>query len=58
VRPESEEHAAFAVLCDFLAGSSVGEVAAEHRLTVERTEALLRTALFSYGFESGPLQSE
>jgi len=57
VRPQSEEPAAFAVLCDFLAGSSLDEVAVEHRLTVEQTEALLRTALFSYGFESGPTQS-
>jgi hypothetical protein len=57
VRRESEEPAAFAVLCDFLAGSSVDEVAQEHRLTVEQAEALLRTALFSYGFESGPIQS-
>jgi hypothetical protein len=54
VAAAADEPAAFAVLCDFLAGSSVDEVAREHRLSVAEAERLLRTALLSYGFKSGP----
>lgn len=43
----------FAVLCDFLAGSSVGDLAREFHLSDSEIEKLLRTALFTYGFRSG-----
>jgi hypothetical protein len=42
----------YVVLCDFLAGSSIDELASELDSSNLRIEWLLRTALFAYGFES------
>jgi hypothetical protein len=53
VRSLSEERARLAALADFIAGSSLSEIARRYRLPVTAAEANVRRALCDYGF-AGP----
>jgi hypothetical protein len=55
VRSLSEERARLAALADFIAGSSLSEIARRYRVPLTAAEADIRRALFDYGFVGRPV---
>jgi len=55
MRSLSEERARLAALADFIAGSSLSEIARRYRVPLGAAEADIRRALFDYGFVGRPV---
>ncbi len=53
--PLPGDRARLAALADFIAGSSVSEIAARYNLPVTAAEEHLRRALYDYGFIGRPI---
>jgi hypothetical protein len=53
MRSLSEERARLAALADFIAGSSLSEIARRYRVPLTAAEADVRRALCDYGFAGG-----
>jgi hypothetical protein len=50
--PETSTMLEFLVLCEFLAGFSIEQTAAQFRMSGDHAQRLIRSALLYYGFHS------